>query len=101
MLRCTKCVHPGVKSLWEFHQAADPTRIAKNHDGCGAANRVAQVGSFYASHRFDELLSGPREASLSTHGGSRASAAAGATAAAVSAAIDQACPRRVLEVAEY
>src|SRR5439155_16886693 len=25
MLRCTKSVHPGVKSRWEFHQAADPT----------------------------------------------------------------------------
>src|SRR5262245_55045452 len=23
LLRCRKCVHPGVKSLWEFHQAAD------------------------------------------------------------------------------
>jgi len=101
MLRCTKSVHPGVKSLWEFHQAADPTRIAKNHDGCGAAIRVAPVGIFYASHRFDELLSGAREASVSTHGGSRAIAAAAATAAAVSAAIDQASPRRVLEVAEY
>jgi len=26
LLRCKKCVHPGVKSLWEFHQAADPAR---------------------------------------------------------------------------
>ncbi|MBI4470362.1 MAG: ADP-ribosylglycohydrolase family protein [Acidobacteria bacterium] len=101
MLRCTKCVHPGVKSLWEFHQAADPTRIAKNHDGCGAAIRVAPVGIFYTSHRLDELLSGAREASVSTHGGSRAIAAAAATTAAVSAAIDEASPRQVLEVAEY
>jgi ADP-ribosylglycohydrolase len=101
MLRCTKCVHPGVKSLWEFHEAADPTRVAKNHDGCGAAIRVAPVGIFYTSHRSDELLSGAREASVSTHGGSRAIAAAAATAAAVSAAIDEASPRRVLEVAEY
>src|SRR3970282_1290596 len=28
MLTCRKCVHPGVKSLWEFHQADDPARIA-------------------------------------------------------------------------
>jgi ADP-ribosylglycohydrolase len=101
MLRCTKCVHPGVKSLWEFHQAADPTRIAKDHDGCGAAIRVAPVGIFYSSHRLDELVTGAREASVATHGGSCAIAAAAATAAAVSAAIDEASPRQVLEVAEY
>ena len=23
LLRCVKCVHPGIPSLWEFHQAAD------------------------------------------------------------------------------
>src|SRR6184192_2401092 len=101
MLRCRKCVHPGVKSLWEFHQAADPTRIANTHDGCGAAIRVAPVGIFCASHRVDELLVGAREAAVSTHGGSPAIAAAAATAAAVSAAIDEASPRQILEVAEY
>jgi ADP-ribosylglycohydrolase len=100
LLRCTKCVHPGVKSLWEFHQAADPARIARNHDGCGAAIRVAPVGIFYTSHRADELLNGAREASVSTHGGSLAIAAAAATAAAVSAAIDEASPHQVLELAE-
>lgn len=101
MLRCTKCVHPGVKSLWEFHQAADPERIARNHDGCGAAIRVAPVGMFYASARLGELVDGAREASISTHGGSRAIAAAAATAAAVSAAIDEASPRQVLDLAEH
>jgi ADP-ribosylglycohydrolase len=100
MLRCKKSIHPGLKSLWEFHQAADPMRIAQNHDGCGAAIRVAPVGIFYRSHRLDELVSGAREASVSTHGGSRAIAAAAATAAAVSAAIDEASPRQVLEAAE-
>src|SRR5213078_3243649 len=79
MLRCTKSVHPGVKSLWEFHQAADPTRIAKNHDGCGAAIRVAPVGIFYASERLEDLINGAREASISTHGGALAIAAAAAT----------------------
>ena len=44
LLRCTKCVHPGLKSLWEFHQAGDPARVARNHDGCGAAIRVAPGG---------------------------------------------------------
>ena len=28
-LRCVKCVHPGVQSLWEFHQAGDPARVAQ------------------------------------------------------------------------
>jgi ADP-ribosylglycohydrolase len=100
MLRCTKSVHPGVRSLWEFHQAADPTRIATNHDGCGAAIRVAPVGIFYASDRLDELVAGAREASISTHGGSLAIAAAAATAAAVSAAIDEASPGQVLDLAQ-
>jgi ADP-ribosylglycohydrolase len=97
MLRCTKCVHPGVRSLWEFHQAADPARIAVGHDGCGAAVRVAPVGIFYTSGRLDELVVGAREASISTHGGSLAVAAAAATAAAVSAAIDAAPPHLVME----
>jgi ADP-ribosylglycohydrolase len=100
LLRCTKSVHPGVKSLWEFHQAADPTRIARAHDGCGAAIRVAPVGIFYASNRPAEIVNGAREASISTHGGSLAIAAAAATAAAVSAAIDAASPSQVLELAE-
>src|SRR6266699_3540996 len=100
LLRCTKCLHPGLKSLWEFHQAADPTRIARSHDGCGAAIRVAPVGIFFASHRAEELLTGAREASIPTHGGSLAIAAAAATAAAVSAAIDGASPHEVLELAE-
>ena len=100
MLRCTKSVHPGLKSLWEFHQAGDPMRIAKAHDGCGAAIRVAPVGIFYKSDRLDELVNGAREGSISTHGGSLAIAAAAATAAAVSAAIDAASPHQVLELAE-
>src|SRR3989475_13001593 len=60
LLRCTKCVHPGLQSLWEFHQAGDPARIARNHDGCGAAIRVAPVGIFYTSHRAEQLLNGAR-----------------------------------------
>ncbi|HUE88285.1 MAG TPA: ADP-ribosylglycohydrolase family protein [Vicinamibacterales bacterium] len=100
MLRCTKCVHPGVRSLWEFHEAADPARVARTHDGCGAAIRVAPVGIFYSSDRLDDIVSGAREASISTHGGSLAIAAAAATAAAVSAAIDAASPSRILQLAE-
>ncbi|MBI3493183.1 MAG: ADP-ribosylglycohydrolase family protein [Acidobacteria bacterium] len=101
MLRCTKSVHPGVKSLWEFHQAGDPGRIATEHDGCGAAIRVAPVGIFYTSDRLADIVNGAREASISTHGGSTAIAAAAATAAAVSAAIDGVAPRQVLELATW
>lgn len=100
MLGCTKSVHPGVESLWDFHRAADPARIASAHDGCGAAIRVSPVGVLYTSDCLEELVSGAREASISTHGGSLAIAAAAATAAAVSAAIDAATPSRILECAE-
>jgi len=99
MRGCTKCVHPGVKSLWEFHQASDPARVATEHDGCGAAVRVAPVGILYSSGRLDELVNGAREASISTHGGTLAIAAAAATAAAVSAAIDSASSEEVLAIA--
>ena len=72
MLGCRKCVHPGVKSLWEFHHVGDPARIATRHDGCGAAVRVAPVGIFYAPDALEALVNGAREASISTHGGSLA-----------------------------
>lgn len=99
MLTCVKSVHPGVKSLWEFHQANDPERVASTHDGCGAAIRVAPVGMLYRSHRLDAIVAGAREASISTHGGPLAIAAAAATAAAVSAAIDAASRVEIIEIA--
>lgn len=77
-----------MKSLWEFHQAADPTRVTLDHNGCGAAIRVAAVGILYRSHRLEDIVEAAHEASISTHGGPLALAAAAATAAAVSAAID-------------
>jgi ADP-ribosylglycohydrolase len=100
LLDCRKCVHPGVMSLWEFHQAGDPARVATMHDGCGAAVRVAPVGIFQTSDELDALVNGAREASISTHGGSLAIAAAAATAAAVSAAIDGGSSQEVLHLAE-
>jgi ADP-ribosylglycohydrolase len=100
MLGCRKCVHPGVKSLWEFHEAGDPARIATMHDGCGAAIRVVSVGMLLASTDLDALVVAAREASISTHGGSLAIAAAAATAAAVSGAIDGASALQVLSLAE-
>jgi len=68
MLRCTKCVHPGVKSLWEFQRAGDPARVATEHDGCGAAIRVAPVGIMYTSDRRGGRcrapMAGPRRSRL-------------------------------------
>jgi ADP-ribosylglycohydrolase len=99
LLTSRKCVHPGVASLWEFHQFADPARRAQNHDGCGAAVRVAPVGILYCSRRLDDIIRGAREASIPTHGGPLALAAAAATATAVSAAIDGAAPDDIIELA--
>jgi ADP-ribosylglycohydrolase len=100
LLTCKKSVHAGVKSLWEFHQAGDPTRVTQSHDGCGAAIRVAPVGILYRSERLNDIVSGAREASISTHGGPLAIAAAAATAAAVSAALDGALPLEIIEIAQ-
>jgi ADP-ribosylglycohydrolase len=100
LLRCTKSVHPGVASLWEFHQAGDAARVTPRHDGCGAAVRVAPVGILYRSHRVDDIAAAAREASISTHGGALAIAAAASTAAAVSAAIDGAPPIEIIEIAQ-
>jgi ADP-ribosylglycohydrolase len=100
MLTWTKCVHPGVRSLWEFHQAGDPARVSDRHDGCGAAIRVAPVGILFRSDRLEEIIASAREASIPTHGGALAIAAAAAVAAAVSAAIDGASPSDIVGLAE-
>jgi ADP-ribosylglycohydrolase len=100
LLVCTKSVHPGIRSLWEFHQSGDPARVTQDHDGCGAAIRVAPVGILHRSHRLTEIVAGAREASISTHGGPLALAAAAASAAAVSAAIDAAEPHEIIEIAQ-
>jgi ADP-ribosylglycohydrolase len=100
LLLCTKSVHPGVKSLWEFHQAADPSRVTLDHNGCGAAIRVAPVGILYRSDRLEDIVEGANQASISTHGGALALAAAAATAAAVSAAIDGAGGVEILRFAQ-
>ena len=100
MLTCIKSVHPGVQSLWEFHQAGDPARVADCHDGCGAAIRVAPVGILYRSDRLEQIVAAAREASVPTHGGTLAIAAAAATAAAVSAAIDGASSCDIIAIAQ-
>ena len=100
LLTCKKSVHPGVQSLWEFHEAGDAARVTHSHNGCGAAIRVAPVGILYRPDRLEEIVAAAREASISTHGGALAIAGAAATAAAVSAAIDGASPPEIIGVAE-
>jgi ADP-ribosylglycohydrolase len=100
MLACRKSVHPGVASLWEFHQAGDPARVTDRHDGCGAAIRMAPIGILHRSDRLNDIVAAAREASISTHGGPLALAAAAATAAAISAAIDERSPDEIIAIAE-
>ena len=100
LLTCTKSVHPGVQSLWEFHQAGDPSRVTDRHDGCGAAIRAAPIGILFSSTRLSELIAAAREASIPTHGGPLAIAGAAAAAAAVSAAIDACPPLDIVAISE-
>ncbi len=37
LLKCEKSIHPGIRSLWEFHQAGDPARVTQSHDGCSTS----------------------------------------------------------------
>jgi ADP-ribosylglycohydrolase len=61
---------------------------------------LASCTILYRSDRLAEIIAAAREASISTHGGALAIAAAAATAAAVSAAIDGASPAEIIELAE-
>jgi ADP-ribosylglycohydrolase len=99
LLKCRKCVHPGIRSLWEFHESGDPARVAQGHDGCGAAVRVAPVGILYRPARLTDLVAAARETSISTHGGTLALAGAAATAAAVSAAVDGLSAVEIIDLA--
>lgn len=100
LLTCKKSIHPGVRSLWEFHEANDPARVTDSHDGCGAAIRVAPVGILYSSLRLRDIVAAAREASIPTHGGAVAIAAAAATAAAVSAAVDGMSASEIIKAAQ-
>jgi ADP-ribosylglycohydrolase len=98
LLQCRKSLHPGV-SLWDFVQLGDPSRIASEGDGCGAAMRAAPVGVLSPSSRLDELIQGAYECAIPTHGGPTAVCAAAAVAGAVSAALDGRPAGEVLAVA--
>ena len=99
LLKCRKCVHPGIGSLWEFHESGDPARVAHRHDGCGAAVRVGSVGIVYRPARLADLVAAARQTSIPTHGGALAIAAAAATAAAVSAAVEGLAAAEIAELA--
>jgi len=99
LLKCTKSVHSGVKSMWTFHQLGDPNRTASDGDGCGAAMRVAPVGVLYSPNCIDDLVRAAYESSIPTHGGQMAICAAAAVAAAISAAVEGMPTAEVLELA--
>ena len=99
LLKCRKSLHPGVKSLWTLHESGDPSRVAFDGDGCGAAMRAAPVGILYSPNRIEELIRVVRESSIPTHGGQLAICAAAAVAGAVSAAIEGWAPKDVMEFA--
>jgi ADP-ribosylglycohydrolase len=80
LLKCRKSLHSGVKSLWTLHRSGDPSRIASDGDGCGAAMRVAPVGVLYSPNRIEELICVACESSVPTHGGQLAICAAAAVA---------------------
>ena len=98
LLQCKKSLHPGV-SLWNFVQLGDPSRIAPDGDGCGAAMRAAPIGVLYPSRSMGPLVRGAYECAISTHGGPMAICAAAAVAAAVSAALEGRPADDVLSVA--
>ena len=98
LLRCKKSVHPGV-SMWTFLQIGDPSRVASEGDGCGAAMRTAPVGVIYPSSRLNDLIRGAYECAIPTHGGQLAICAAAAVAGAVSAALEGRPSAEVLTIA--
>jgi ADP-ribosylglycohydrolase len=98
LLQCKKSLHPGV-SLWAFVQIGEPSHIALDGDGCGAAMRTAPVGVFYPPSRLDELIRGAYECAIPTHGGQMAVCAAASVAGAVSAALEGRSSAEVFEVA--
>lgn len=99
LLTCKKSIHPGV-AMWAFVQAGDPSRVAPDGDGCGAAMRAAPVGILYRSSDIESIVRGAYECSIPTHGGQSAVCGAAALAAAVSASLDECSPSEVLAAAQ-
>lgn len=95
LLQCKKSVHPDV-SIGRFQLAGDPSHIAVDGDGCGAAMRVAPVGIVFSIPAMERLVQATYQCSIPTHGGLLAISAAAAVAGAVSAALENRSPAGVL-----
>ncbi len=67
LMQCKKSNRPTLQ-LGKFQQFGDPSRIAFEGDGCGAAMRVAPIGALYSYENIHELVSSVFEASIPTHG---------------------------------
>lgn len=100
LLLCKKSNRPTLL-LGKFQQIGDPSRVAFEGDGCGAAMRVAPIGALFSTSKIEELVSNVFEASIPTHGGRIAISGACAIAAAVSAAIDGKTPGEIVEYSIY
>ena len=98
LMGCRKSNHSHV-SLGRFQQRGDPDFVSAAGDGCGAAMRVAPIGIVYRCGRMSDLVEAAHQASVPTHGGQFAIAAAASFAAAVSAAIDGASASEVFGAA--
>lgn len=100
LMLCKKSNRPTLL-LGKFQEIGDPTRVAFDGDGCGAAMRSAPIGALFSTQRLDDLVSSVFEASMPTHGGRIAICGASAIAAAVSAAIDGRQPPEIVQHAVH
>ncbi|WP_259618431.1 ADP-ribosylglycohydrolase family protein [Paenibacillus doosanensis] len=55
LMLCRKSNRPTLL-LGKFQQIGDPSRIAFEGNGCGAAMRVAPIGALYSSEKINELV---------------------------------------------
>lgn len=98
LMLCKKSNRPKLL-LGKFQQIGDPSRVAFEGNGCGAAMRVAPIGAAYTTNDIHFLVSSVFEASIPTHGGRISICGAAAIAAAVSAAVDGKSPDEILQYA--
>ncbi|WP_342553532.1 ADP-ribosylglycohydrolase family protein [Paenibacillus sp. FSL R7-0652] len=96
LMLCKKSNRPTLL-LGKFQKIGNPSRVAFEGDGCGAAMRSAPIGALFSTQRLNDLVSSVFEASIPTHGGRIAICGASAVAAAVSAAIDEKLPSEIVQ----
>lgn len=75
-------------SLGRFQEKNNPSAIATDGQGCGAAMRIAPVGMRYSHRNLSELVNATIQTSIPTHGHYTAISAASAVAVAISAALE-------------